>query len=154
MASQCGNKLRQKIFNYVKQLFPEVICVLDACQSVGQVEVNVKKINCDVLVGSGRKYLRGPRGTGFIYINDKIRQKINPMILDMRNSEIIGNKIKVKKSNIFENFEFSPSLQVGLSKALERVNEYGICNIEQNIIRKVNISQKLESLIKLHSLKI
>ena len=95
VASQCGNRIdAEKIFNYVKQLFPEVICVLDACQSIGQIEVDVKKINCDVLVGSGRKYLRGPRGTGFIYINDKIREKINPMILDMKNAEIIGDKIK------------------------------------------------------------
>ncbi len=143
LASQCGNRIEaEKIFNFVKGLFPDVICVLDACQSVGQVEVNVKKINCDVLVGSGRKYLRGPRGTGFIYINDKIREKINPMILDMRNSEIIGDKIKVKKSNIFENFEFSPSLQVGLSKALERVNEYGINKIEENIIKKSKYFRK------------
>ena len=143
VASQCGNRIEaEKICNFVKKLFPDVICVLDACQSIGQVEVDVQKINCDVLVGSGRKYLRGPRGTGFIYINDKIREKINPMILDMRNSEIIGDKIKVKKSNIFENFEFSPSLQVGLSKALERVNEYGIYKIEQNIIRKSKYFRK------------
>ncbi len=143
VATHCGNKIEaEKIFNYVKDLFPEVICVLDACQSIGQVEVDVKKINCDVLVGSGRKYLRGPRGTGFIYINEKIRNKISPMILDMKNSEIIGDKIKIKKSNIFENFEFSPSLQVGLSKALERVNEYGIYNIEQNIIRKSKYFRK------------
>ena len=137
VASQCGNRIEvEKIFNYIKQLFPQIICVLDACQSIGQIEVDVKKINCDVLVGSGRKYLRGPRGTGFIYINDKIREKINPMILDMKNAEIIGDKIKINKSNIFENFEFSPSLQLGFSKAIERVNNYGIKKIEQNIICK------------------
>ena len=143
VASQCGNRIdAAKIFNYVKQLFPEVICVLDACQSIGQIEVDVKKINCDVLVGSGRKYLRGPRGTGFIYINDKIREKINPMILDMKNAEIIGDKIKINKSNIFENFEFSPSLQLGFSKAIEKVNKYGINKIEQNIISKSKYFRK------------
>ena len=143
VASQCGNRIEaEKICNYVKELFPDVICVLDACQSIGQIEVDVKKINCDVLVGSGRKYLRGPRGTGFIYINDKIREKINPIILDMKNSEIIGDKIKIKKSNIFENFEFSPSLQLGFSKAIEKVNNYGIYKIEQNIIKKSKYFRK------------
>jgi len=143
VASQCGNRIEAaKIFNYAKQLFPKVICVLDACQSIGQIEVDVKKINCDVLVGSGRKYLRGPRGTGFIYINDKIKEKINPMILDMKNAEIIGDKIKINKSNIFENFEFSPSLQLGFSKAIEKVNNYGIYKIEQNIISKSKYFRK------------
>ena len=143
VASQCGNRIEaEKIFNCVKELFPEVICVLDACQSIGQIEVDVKKINCDVLVGSGRKYLRGPRGTGFIYMNDKIRKKIKPMILDMKNAEIIGDKIKINKSNIFENFEFSPSLQLGFSKAIEKVNKYGINKIEQNIISKSKYFRK------------
>jgi len=143
VASQCGNRIEaEKIFNYIKQLFPEVICVLDACQSIGQIEVDVKKINCDVLVGSGRKYLRGPRGTGFIYINDKTREKINPMILDMKNAEIVGDNIKINKSNIFENFEFSPSLQLGFSKAIEKINNYGIYKIEQNIISKSKYFRK------------
>ena len=143
VASQCGNRIEaEKIFNYVKHLFPEVICVLDACQSIGQIKVDVKKINCDVLVGSGRKYLRGPRGTGFIYINDKIREKINPMILDMKNAEIIEDKIKISRSNIFENFEFSPSLQLGFSKAIEKVNNHGIYKIEQNIKNKSKYFRK------------
>ena len=42
-----------------------------------QIEVDVKKIDCDVLVGSGRKYLRGPRGTGFIFIKNSIRKICN-----------------------------------------------------------------------------
>ena len=77
-------------------------------------------------------------------MSKKIRhkEKINPMILDMKNAEIIGDKIKINKSNIFENFEFSPSLQLGFSKAIEKVNNYGINKIEQNIICKSKYFRK------------
>ena len=69
------------------------------------------------------------------------------MILDMKNAEIIGDKIKINKYNIFENFEFSPSLQLGFSKAIEKVNNYGIYKIEKNIINKSKyFRKKLENL--------
>ena len=143
IASQCGNRIEvEKIFNFIKKLFPEVICILDACQSIGQIRVDVKKINCDVLVASGRKYLRGPRGTGFIYVKNKIRDKIQPLILDMKNSAIIRDKIRINKSNIFENFECSPSLQLGFSKAVEKVNKFGIEKIESNIYKKSKYFRK------------
>ena len=132
----------EEIFSFIKKLYPKVICVLDACQSIGQINVDVKKIKCDVLVGSGRKYLRGPRGTGFIFINEKIRNKIKPMILDMKNSEFLNGRLKVKNSYIFENFEFSPSLQLGLSKAIDKINQIGIKKIETNINRKSKYLRK------------
>lgn len=143
IASQCGDKIEAaKIFNFVRNLNPDIICVLDACQSIGQIKVDVKEINCDVLVGSGRKYLRGPRGTGFIYINEKIREKVKPMILDLKNTECYQEIIKIKKANIFENFEYSPALQIGLGKAIERINSSGINQIELQIRQKSQYLRK------------
>ena len=81
------------------------------------------KIKCDVLVGSGRKYLRGQRGTGFIYVNSKILNLVCPNMLDLKNSKIFQNKVKIMKSKIFENFEYSPALKLGLTEAIDCINK-------------------------------
>ena len=135
VASQCGDVIDiEKIGNFVKKINKEIIFVVDACQSIGQVRIDVKKQKCDVLVGSGRKYLRGPRGTGLLYLSNKIKKKISPIILDMKNTSLQKNKILVdKNSPIFEVFEYSPALKLGLSHAIENVNKIGIDKIEKKI---------------------
>ena len=61
----------ERIGKLLKHLNKNIIFVVDACQSIGQVNIDVKKQKIDILVGSGRKYLRGPRGTGFYMLIKK-----------------------------------------------------------------------------------
>lgn len=59
-----------------------VLYLLDACQSVGQMPVDVRQLKCDFLSGTGRKYLRAPRGTGFLYCSSAVLDKFEPATLD------------------------------------------------------------------------
>jgi len=139
IASQCGDIIEvEKIGGFIKKKYPKTLFVLDACQSLGQVDIDVKRIKCDVLVGSGRKYLRGPRGTGFIYLNSKINISVCPQVLDLKNSRIEDNKIKIMKSKIFENFEYSPALKLGLTEAIKGINKQTIEKIQLDIKKKSN----------------
>lgn len=130
-----------KIGKLVKAQNPQTLYLIDACQSIGHLDVNVKLIKCDVLIGSGRKYLRGPRGTGFIFIKKKIKDLIDPLILDSHNSSI-ERKIKVTNKHIFENFEYSPALKIGLSESINQINKVGIVRIEEDIRKKNNLFQR------------
>ncbi len=135
VASQCGNILDiEKLGRFIKKINSKIIFLVDACQSAGHLKLDVKKNMCDALVCSGRKYLRGPRGTGLIFIKDSIQKNITPQIIDTTKSKIIGNNLSIiSNKNIFETFEYSPSLKIGLSRAIEKFNKLGHKKIESKI---------------------
>ena len=107
--------------------------LLDACQSVGQIVVDVQKIKCDFLSSTGRKFLRGPRGTGFLYVSDRvISEKIEPLFIDMQGATWTGTETyEVQMSGKrFEEWECSYATLVGLTEAVRYANKIGIDKIQ------------------------
>ena len=106
-----------------------ILFVLDACQSVGQLPVDVQKINCDFLCATSRKFLRGPRGTGFLYVSDKIlKSDFYPLFIDLNGATWTNsNSFEVQKSaQRFEYWENNYALVLGLGAAVKYSNSIGM----------------------------
>lgn len=106
--------------------------LLDACQSAGQLVLDVKKIGCDFLSAAGRKFMRGPRGTGFLYVSDKaLDSGLQPSLIDMRGASwTAANDYKMlPDAKRFELFESSCALKLGLKEAVRYANKIGLQNI-------------------------
>jgi selenocysteine lyase/cysteine desulfurase len=108
---------------------------VDACQSVGQYPVDVKRIGCDLLSATGRKYLRAPRGTGFLYVKQDRLSELHPPFPDVRaatwtapNNYTLRNDAKR-----FENWENNYAAIMGLGKAVDYTIKLGITNIRKQI---------------------
>jgi selenocysteine lyase/cysteine desulfurase len=123
--------------------------LLDACQSVGQLVVDVEKIGCDFLSATGRKFLRGPRGTGFLYVSDKVLSKgLEPLFIDMRGADFINfDEYKIQKNaKRFELWEIPYASLVGLAEAVRYANNIGLDKIfeyNKKLVKRLrtNLSQ-------------
>jgi cysteine desulfurase/selenocysteine lyase len=64
--------------------------VLDATQTVGQMPIDVEALGCDILASTGRKFLRGPRATGFLYVRRERFGDLHPAIVDVHSATWTG----------------------------------------------------------------
>lgn len=105
--------------------------LLDACQSVGQIMIDVEEIGCDFLSATSRKFLRGPRGAGFLYASERACG-LEPPFIDLHGAELADPATYrlAESARRYETFERSIAVQLALGVAADYALEIGIEAIE------------------------
>ncbi|GAB2540285.1 aminotransferase class V-fold PLP-dependent enzyme [Spirosoma aerophilum] len=128
----------------------DVLYLVDACQSVGQLPVDVSRIQCDFLTATCRKFLRGPRGMGFLYVSDKVlTANMAPLFIDLHGAswETADTYKLEPTAKRFEDWEFPYALVLGAAEAHRYALAVGLEAIaERNAVLCASLRGQLSQL--------
>jgi cysteine desulfurase / selenocysteine lyase len=109
--------------------------LVDACQSVGQMPVDMGRIGCDVLSATGRKFLRGPRATGFLVVSQRMLDELEPFPLDLHAATwtTLEDYEVAEGAARFESWERAYAALLGMGAAIDYALACGIEPIAERI---------------------
>lgn len=132
----------------------DTLFLLDATQSVGQVPIDVETIGCDLLTGTGRKFLRGPRGTGFLWVRGAAIDRLDPFVAEIRSATWDGDRgfTWADGARRFESWENSYVNMLGLRAAVRQALGLGLEAIAERSSRLgAQLRDRLDALPGVHT---
>lgn len=123
--------------------------LLDACQALGQLPVDVEQLGCDLLCGTGRKFLRAPRGTGLLYVRKTLLEQLEPNQLNHDAAQLLTVDSYQLRTDAkrFECWERSYAAQLALGVAIDYALDWGLATISKRVrLLATTLRQKLTGL--------